>query len=315
MQSHGVLRMRCGILLALHEGGFRFTLFKPQRLHVLGQEAVVAQEEAAVAAGHAGGRAAGHRRGGGRGAARAARGPAAVGRPPRAPPPAQGQARQAQGRRRRRGRSRVGGVPPGGGSGSGHRRSHPSVLRVRRGAGVSVPRGRMRGWGPLAARPPLRRRPPSATRPPRARGRRLQKARAQHRRRVAIGGFAGAGGEGRVAGGVGGLAGRARGALAGGAQARSAGRCCRRGRHGRHGGRRQRVGRLVAGRPAVDIVTLAAPAHALPVRIYATARAGPRGRHLVPTSGPTDTGRPPPHRRLRDPPTLRSGRLLADRPH
>lgn len=59
--------------------------FQSERLHILGQEAVVAQEEAAVAAGHAGGRAAGHRRGGGRGAARAAGGPAAVGRPPRAP--------------------------------------------------------------------------------------------------------------------------------------------------------------------------------------------------------------------------------------
>ncbi|XP_053605354.1 E3 ubiquitin-protein ligase RNF19B-like isoform X2 [Plodia interpunctella] len=78
-------------------------------------------------------------------------------------------------------------VPAGGGAGGGHRRAHPAVLRVRSGAGVAVPRGRLRRRARgLRRRRALRRRP-------RGRRRRLQEARAQHRRRVAVGGV-GAGG-------------------------------------------------------------------------------------------------------------------------
>lgn len=50
VQSHGVRRLRLRVLLAVQEGDHGPALLEPVGLHVLGNEAVVAKKEAAVAA-------------------------------------------------------------------------------------------------------------------------------------------------------------------------------------------------------------------------------------------------------------------------
>lgn len=55
LQPHGLCHLRIRVLLAVHEGDQRSALPEPVRLHLLGQEAMVAQKEAPVAAGNAGG--------------------------------------------------------------------------------------------------------------------------------------------------------------------------------------------------------------------------------------------------------------------
>lgn len=55
VQPHGLRHLRVGVLLALHERDQRPALPEPLRVHFLGQEAMVPEEEAAVAAGNAGG--------------------------------------------------------------------------------------------------------------------------------------------------------------------------------------------------------------------------------------------------------------------
>lgn len=59
MQPHGLRHLRVRVLLALHEGDQRFALPEPFRLHLLGQEALVPEEETPVAAGDPGRGAAG----------------------------------------------------------------------------------------------------------------------------------------------------------------------------------------------------------------------------------------------------------------
>lgn len=61
VQPHDVLGVRGRVLLAVHEGDQRPALPLTLGLHLLGQEAVVAQEEAPLAARYPGGCARGHR--------------------------------------------------------------------------------------------------------------------------------------------------------------------------------------------------------------------------------------------------------------
>jgi hypothetical protein len=53
VQSYGVRRLRLRILLAVQEGNHRFALLESFGLHILGHQALVAEEEAALAARYA----------------------------------------------------------------------------------------------------------------------------------------------------------------------------------------------------------------------------------------------------------------------
>lgn len=50
VQSHGVRRLRFGVLLAVQEGDYGLALSQSVRLHVLGHEALVSQKETSLAA-------------------------------------------------------------------------------------------------------------------------------------------------------------------------------------------------------------------------------------------------------------------------
>lgn len=65
VQPHGLRHLRVRVLLALHEGDQRSALPEPVRVHLLGQETLVPEEETPVAAGNAGWGTAGDRPGGG----------------------------------------------------------------------------------------------------------------------------------------------------------------------------------------------------------------------------------------------------------
>lgn len=57
MQSHGVRCLRLRVLLAVQEGNYGSALLESIGLHVLGHEALVAQEETSLATRHIGRRA------------------------------------------------------------------------------------------------------------------------------------------------------------------------------------------------------------------------------------------------------------------
>ena len=143
VQPHHVQRVRLRVLLALHEGDQRPALPFALGLHVLGQEALVAQEEDHVAAGHAHWGARGHRAHSGRRRALhthrlahlvGAQGLLALQAREQAQAQSDGDRHGARRRTRRATRRHAR---------HRHRRAHHARLCVRRGAHIALPQRRL----------------------------------------------------------------------------------------------------------------------------------------------------------------------------